>query len=180
MALNNPVKTYAVGDLAESAEWNTSVRDNVAFLAQPPSARVRNSGPISVPPSDVQLTFDTEEFDTDSMFASTQAARLTFNTAGKYMVGTGFEFQDVNNRVGGTLWVNTTGTTGTEIAADQTHPSSAASGVLDPAIQLVTIYAFSTGDFATVRADNFVAGSTFTVAALADSSPVFWATWLSS
>ena len=53
-----------------------------------PSVRVRNSAAQSIPTgSTTTLTFDTEDFDTDTMHSTvTNTSRITCNTAGKYLV----------------------------------------------------------------------------------------------
>lgn len=87
MGYTVPLTAVAAAKLT-SAQWNASVRDNILFLANPPACRVRNIASTSVADSSTPiLTFDTERYDTDGMHStSLDTDRITFNTAGLYLV----------------------------------------------------------------------------------------------
>jgi len=81
--------TRASGYLVTAANWNTDLVDNITFLANPPACRVTSSGTQSVGDASFlnPVLFDTESYDTDSMHStSVNTGRITFNTAGVYVV----------------------------------------------------------------------------------------------
>ena len=86
--------TKSNGDGLTAADWNTYVRDNTAFLHAPPRCSIVNSGNQSIPnAADTDLTFDTEEYDTDTMHSTvTNQERIVAKTAGVYLVSCGVEF----------------------------------------------------------------------------------------
>lgn len=80
-------RTWSAGERPTAAQFNQDIRDNVAFLANPPAVRVTNSGTQSLTSaSEATLSWDTETFDTDTMHASGSPTRITFTTAGLYQV----------------------------------------------------------------------------------------------
>jgi hypothetical protein len=81
--------TAAVGDRLEASDWNTYVRDAVAFFLDPPQCYVYNNANISVATSGTAqaLTFNTEIYDTDAMHStSSNTDRITIVTAGYYVL----------------------------------------------------------------------------------------------
>ena len=87
MAYSAPT-TKTTGTLITSTIWNQDVVDNVLFLANPPACRVYNSISQNITDNtELALTFDSERFDTDNMHStSSNTSRITFNTAGVYIV----------------------------------------------------------------------------------------------
>lgn len=87
MAYSTP-RTWVAGEYPTAAQFNQNIRDNVAFLANPPACRVTNSATQSVN-NNAEMTplWDTEAFDTDNMHStSVNTGRITFTTAGLYLV----------------------------------------------------------------------------------------------
>src|SRR5262245_7924090 len=81
--------THSTGDLITASIWNTDLVDNIKFLANPPACRVYNSDDSNgvVDQTDLAVSFDSERFDTDNMHStSSNKSRITFNTAGVYVV----------------------------------------------------------------------------------------------
>lgn len=86
MAWTNP-STAVSGEVLTAAVWNSDVRDNVKFLARPPSVRVERDATQSLDNSTwTEISFDVEAWDTDTMWSSTAATKVFAKTAGKYLV----------------------------------------------------------------------------------------------
>lgn len=86
MAWVNP-STRATGATITAAIWNQDVVANAEFLARPPSASVSRSTEQSIANAAWRaISFNTEAWDTDSMWSSTAGARIDINTSGKYHV----------------------------------------------------------------------------------------------
>lgn len=86
MAYTTP-RTWVAGDVLTAAQLNTDVRDNISFLANPPSAIARRAASQSIANATWTLiTFDTEDRDTDGMFTVASGDRITIVTAGLYHV----------------------------------------------------------------------------------------------
>lgn len=177
-SFTSPSLTLNVGDPGQAADWNTYVRDNTTFLYSAPKVRVYNSANISVTSStDTALTFDTERFDTDTMHStSTNTSRITFTTAGTYLVGANVEWaSDSTSYRELTLRLNGS----TKIGSSVVQPSSS----VVTRQTVTTVYAFqivsSVADYveAVVR---HVKGSALNVVAAGNYSPEFYAIWMSS
>lgn len=80
--------TVATGTPIQSAAWGNLVKGSLDFLANPPACRLyHNAGDQNIPHVTVTAaTFDSERFDTDSMHSGVNPSRITFNTAGLYIV----------------------------------------------------------------------------------------------
>ncbi len=79
--------TRATGYLVTAAVWNQDAVANPKFLARPPSVRVQKSTEQSIASAVWRsMSWNTEVWDTDTMWSSTAATRLDVNTAGKYLV----------------------------------------------------------------------------------------------
>lgn len=86
MAWTNP-STRASGYVVTAANWNQDVVANTEFLARPPSVRVRRAAALAIVENGwEEVTFDTESWDTDTMWSSTAATKVFARTAGKYLV----------------------------------------------------------------------------------------------
>lgn len=93
MAYTTP-RTWATNDAISAARLNQDLRDNVSFLATPPSCRVYKSGALAHAGGGTEyVTFTLERFDTDTMHdPSSNTSRITAKTAGKYLIGGHVEF----------------------------------------------------------------------------------------
>lgn len=71
---------------APPASWGDQVRENLQFLANPPMAKVRSTGTVSLTSATwTIITFNTEDWDTDTLHStSTNTGRMTATTAGVY------------------------------------------------------------------------------------------------
>lgn len=85
MSYSSP-RTWATDDPITAAALNQDVRDNVAFLANPPRCIVYNNANISIPNNAATaLTFNSERQDSDAMHStSSNTSRITCVTAGLY------------------------------------------------------------------------------------------------
>ncbi len=82
----NP-STRATGYLVTAANWNQDVVANTEYLARPPSVSVRKSTTQAMTNNVWRsIAWNSEAWDTDSMWSSTAASRIDINTAGKYLV----------------------------------------------------------------------------------------------
>ena len=83
--------TVAAGDVATAAAWNVITNDVISFRDNsgvvPPACRVRRVATTQSLANGVvtALNFDTEDFDTNAMFAAT-ANFITIKTAGIYLL----------------------------------------------------------------------------------------------
>lgn len=87
MAYTTP-RTWVAGEYPTAAQFNAHIRDNIAWLANPPTVRVRQTVTQSIPNATwTALTFTVEDWDTDGMHdTATNTTRLTAPTAGRYWV----------------------------------------------------------------------------------------------
>lgn len=161
--------TRTTSDLITASIWNTDLVDNISFLANRPTVQVFMSAAQSVADATVAtLLYNQETFDTDTMHSTvTNTNRITFTTAGVYLVGVQANFAtDTDYDVVALAIRNSAGTT---IA--QTNDTGAdVAGALD--LQLTRLQKMNAGDWLDSWAyqDN-VSGN----AALVNA--VFWACW---
>lgn len=87
MAYSAP-HTWGAGDYPTAAYFNQEIRDNVSFLANPPTCRVfRSTTQTLTTGVAAAIAFDSERFDTDTMHSTvSNTERITFTTAGVYVV----------------------------------------------------------------------------------------------
>lgn len=87
-------RTWQDGELVTAAEMNTEIRDAIGFLLNPPQASVIQSGTTQNMPSSTatNITFDTMQFDSDSIWDASQPDRLTIQTPGFYIVNAIFSW----------------------------------------------------------------------------------------
>ncbi|HEY7822314.1 MAG TPA: hypothetical protein VIG24_05755 [Acidimicrobiia bacterium] len=76
--------TATAGEVLTAAFWNEQVRDNQNYLYTPPMCRVYRSSTLTGYSSGTEITWNAEDFDTDSMWSS--GTDITINTAGIYLV----------------------------------------------------------------------------------------------
>ena len=152
--------TATAGEVLTAAFWNEQVRDNSNFLYTPPMVRCKNStGQSLTSGANRLLTFDSEDFDTDSMHSTaTNTGRITFNTAGIYIVSL---FVALTGSVNCNVWIEFSGT---RIAT--TNPNSSGSGY-----NTQTLYKFAANDY--IEAYVFPANNATT-----DTSTAFSAAWI--
>lgn len=81
-----PLSSFSAGQRVTGAQLNAVVT-RVNLLATPPSCIVRRVANQSVASGGggVNISFDTEDYDSDTMFAATSDT-ITIKTAGKYVV----------------------------------------------------------------------------------------------
>jgi len=167
-------KTWASGDVLTAADLNTYVRDNVAFNANPPKCRVFNSAAISAANAvDVLVTLDSERFDTDTMHSTTtNPERITFTTAGTYLVGASLAWSDnaAGSRV---IYIRRNGVNRI------VQQSTTGTGVANNPIAASTLFYFAANDYVELFAFQN-SGSVLTIAALTENSPEFWAVRVSA
>lgn len=145
MAFSNP-STKAAGSVLTAAEWNIQVA-NTDFLARPPAVCVTKSTDQSVAASvNRAIAWNTEQWDTDTMWSSTRAWRFEINTAGKYRIDAHFQWASVasaNTRVAQILLnpgSSTSAATGSNLL--QRHVQTGISGASMP-VTLTGVYSFT-------------------------------------
>ena len=87
MAWVNP-STRAVGAVVTASIWNQDVVANSEFLAKPPSCSLLRTTELSQAAGGGwrSIAWQSEQWDTDTMWSSTAATRIDINTPGKYEV----------------------------------------------------------------------------------------------
>lgn len=173
MAWSTP-STRATDDVVTAAIWNQDAVSNPIFLHDPPSCRVYNSANISISnATNTALTFNSERWDTDTMHStSTNTGRLTFTTAGKYLITAHVRF--AANATG--MRNVTVRANGSTILASNQRDASAGSWETD--FSFSTLYAFNAADYVEllVYQDSTAA---LDVTVTANYSPEFAAVWVS-
>lgn len=93
MAYQSP-RTWAAGDTPTAAQLNQDLRDNVAFLANPPRVRVYHSVAQSITNATwTALSFNSERWDTDTMHSTaSNTSRLVAKTAGLFRIFANCDF----------------------------------------------------------------------------------------
>lgn len=82
--------TRASGYKVPASVWNSDVVENVKFLHGPPTARLQRDAAQSLASGTwEEISFDTEVWDTDTMWSSTAATKVFARTAGKFLVNVG-------------------------------------------------------------------------------------------
>lgn len=156
---------------------NQDLRDNVAFLANPPACRVYHNANQSFADAGLAgVSFNSERYDTASMHDTvTNNGRITLNTAGLYLVTLDGHFAAAGDytEVYGFIRLNNT----TYIA--QGGPGAATAGGLNVGFNVATVYKFAANDFVTADAvQNNTGGAARNLLASGNYSPEFSATWL--
>lgn len=99
MAWTTP-RSWSTGETVTSTILNTHVRDNLNAIVSPPYAYIRATTATSVGGSAyVNISFNTEIVDTDSMYTSAAPTRLTIATAGLYMLAGGYSLALTANNI---------------------------------------------------------------------------------
>lgn len=172
MAYSTP-PNFVTGQVVTETELDI-LSDDISFLARPPRCRVYNSADISHTTSGAEqaVTFNSERFDTDTMHStSVNTSRLTFTTAGTYLIGATVEFASnatghraLSLRVGGSTYV----------AAVKIPAISGATSQ----VTVMTAYAFTAGQYVELMAFQD-SGGPLNLLGVGNFTPEFWATWQS-
>lgn len=174
MAYSSPA-TVSDGNVAP-ASWGNSVKAATDFLANPPACRVYNSSNISITNGTLTtLTFNSERFDTDTMHStSTNTGRITFNTAGLYVVGGNISWAADTDYTRRIFYIQYAG--GTIARRSDESPSHALANAEE--WNLETVWKFTAGEYAEmiVYQTNGSGGANNIVASAA-YSPEFYACW---
>lgn len=153
-----------------ASAWGNSVKAALDFLANPPACRLYHGTTQNVANgADTVMTFNSERFDTDAMHDAGSPTRITFNTAGLYVVGgwvsyasdTDFQFYRTQIRLNGATLIG-------EQTASHTYAGSIGADSL-----LTLIWKFAAADYIELLTTQ-VNASAGTLA----SAPEFWATWI--
>lgn len=148
MAYSTP-RTWTAGEYPTAVMLNANVRDNVSFLASPPSCRVYNSALINVVnATDTLLTFDSERFDTNTMHDTvTNPGRITFTTAGVYVVSFTGQFIAATDYTQGNAYIRLNGTTPIGLGSSVGTSTLSTAGMF---VSCHTIYKFAAADYVEV------------------------------
>lgn len=166
--------TIVAGELVTTTTMNNEWGGNVSFLANPPACRVFNSAVIGLTSgTPAALTFDSERYDTDGTMHSTASltGRITFNTAGLYLVIADVSF--------------TSNATGVRAVDLRVNGATFISSVLVPAasgdstrIVNSTVWKFAAADYVEVMAYQNSGTTPLNILVTANYSPEFSATWI--
>jgi hypothetical protein len=159
------------------ASWGDDVRAALSFLANPPACRVYNSANISVPDNTVTVvTFNSERYDTDNMHSTSSTTnRITFNTAGVYVVTFNGRFPAGNDYTVAGAYIRLNGTTFIALNSG----GRALVGSSDLSIGVTTQYKFAAGDWAEIMVhQENTANTARNLEAPGNYSPEFAATWV--
>lgn len=163
--------TITTGQFITAALMNSDWVENIKFLANPPTCRVYNSSALSIPNGgETVLTFNSENHDVDSMHStSVNTSRITFNTAGVYVVtlqvdfvtnGTGMRYAYIEHSTAGAIGL----------------VGCPANGSIGTALTVTTQFKVAAGSYVQAKAWQNSGGS-LNISANA-YSPVFAATWV--
>lgn len=168
MAYSTPPNFVAGAVLTEA---NLDVlSDDISFLANPPRCRVYNSGNLSIATSTwTALTLDSERYDTDTMHSTAvNTSRITFTTAGTYLVGAHVIFD-----------VNATGVRGLRLVLGGSTPLAeqmiGSFGGLNPSLSIATAYQFTAGQYVEMQAYQSSGGNLNVLGGVGNQTPEFWA-----
>lgn len=163
---------FTTGAVVVEADLD-ALSNDLTFLHEAPSCRVYNSGAISVANNTlVALTFDSERFDTDTNHSTvTNTGRITFTTAGKYLVGAHVKF--ATNATGRRLLrLRLNGST---ILADVEIQAVTVASTATK-LHVSTLYNFAAADYVEVCVFQD-SGSSLDVQVEGNTSPEAWATF---
>lgn len=165
--------TMLPDEVLTSAYLNAYVRDNGLFLHSPPACRVYHNADQSVPnATDTPLAFNQERCDTDGMHNTiTNSSRITFNTAGVYVV-TGHVRYAPNATGVRQAIIRKNGSTLIAVSQFATPFTRAGTNVF-----VSTIYKFAEDDYVELVC-NQSSGGNLNVTASAEYSPEFAVAWV--
>lgn len=154
--------------------WGNSVKAATDFLANPPACRVYNNAALTHTASggwQVLSGLNSERYDTDNMHSTAAlTTRITFNTAGMYVVGGNIDWA-----------ANVTGIRGlkvvlggvTDLVSDYRNANSA----FGTGIAISTVYKFAATNYIELFAFQN-SGGNLGITATGNFSPEFYATWI--
>lgn len=173
----NPYRGQAIFEADTNryiARSTADVWQGLSMFSDPPAVRLFHSvNQNLVDNTDTTLTFDTEVFDTDSMYSAGSPTLITFTTAGLYLIGghiridtaTDFATMELRVEVGGVIIVRERYTGGTNNST--------------PMLGASTVWKATAGSTATLVANqNNVANTTEVAFSATSYTPIFYATWL--
>jgi hypothetical protein len=176
MAYTTP-RTWVASEYPTAAQFNANVRDNVAFLANPPACRVYHNANQSIANNaTLAVAFNSERFDTAAMHDTvTNNGRITFPVTGLYLVSLSVVLATATDYRGITAGILLNGTT-----------SIAEAGVMDnyinlyPAVTIATLYKFTAAEYVTAKVwqTNAAAAARNLLAAVGNHTPEFSAVWV--
>jgi hypothetical protein len=143
--------TIAGGQLVTAGLMNTDWAGNIAFLANPPACRVYHNATQSIAhATETSLIFNSEDNDTDTMHDTvTNNGRITFNTAGLYVVTACIPFDRSTDYTHTYCVIRLNGTT-THIVATSDGTSTSAADA-DVFHNPTSPYKFAVNDWIDVR-----------------------------
>jgi len=87
MAWTTPSTVVAGSTELTASLWNEQVRDNLNYLATPPSVQVYRSSNLTSYTANTNIAWNAEAWDTDDMYTSaTSTTNIVINTAGIYII----------------------------------------------------------------------------------------------
>ena len=127
------------------ASWGDAVRAGLNYLANPPACRVWHNTTQSIPhAASTGLVFNSERYDTDSMHStSSNTGRITFNTAGLYLVQFHAQMQTAADYTLVEFFIRLNASPIICLATIGTH----ASPTDGPAQSVSAVYKFAVGDW---------------------------------
>jgi hypothetical protein len=171
MAWTTP-RTWSTGETVTAAIMNAHVRDNLNFLYGAPACRAyHNAAQATTTAVALALALNSERFDNDTMHdTSSNNSRITFTTAGRYVVTGSIEF--ASNATGvRTCQIRLGGAT---VIAGVNDVDVAASLCVLP---VATVYSFSAAEYVELVATQ-TSGGNLNVNSSTNYSPEFSAHWL--
>jgi hypothetical protein len=173
----------AIARLAVGADDSTLVPDTtqvtgLAWQIQP-AVRVYNDVDIDPATSNwVDLTFNTERFDTDGMHSTvSNTSRLTVPAggAGLYLIGGQVEFDDEDSGAGSyARGLKIRLNAATELASVREDANAPAAGRGNSRVEISTLYSLAVGDYVELQVYT---SRNINVKANGNISPEFWAIW---
>lgn len=175
MAYTTP-RTWVAGEVPTAAQFNANIRDNVAFLANPPACRVyHNTTQSAANSTEVSVAFNSERYDTASMHDTvTNNTRITFTTAGLFVVGAHIEFAAAADYNFVYAYIRLNGTTGIGSSSIGDYDTADA-----PRLNPVTVYKVAVNDYMEIRAQQAnAAAAARNIGGTPAMQCEFFATWI--
>lgn len=148
---------------------NATGRIHSTALVSVPTVRVKRNSTSTIPTAAwTAISFAAEVFDTDNMWVSGSSTRITFNTAGKYIVGAFYSL--LNNTSGGPTRAWSLRTNGANYYARKDYAASTFE-IRDGTTDLISVAAADYMELV-VYQDS---GANMTAGYLTDSAPIMYA-----
>jgi hypothetical protein len=174
MAYSSPA-TVVTGTTITST-WGNSVKTAADYLANPPACRVYHTANQAINNNALTaLAFNSERFDTNTMHDTvTNNSRITFNTAGLYIVTGSFAFALDTDYTDITGLIRMTGAT---TIAEETRYATGVSAI--PRLTISTLYKFAVSEYVELVAyQTNTSANANNVTASLNYSPEFSAVWV--